>query len=104
VLTLQTSDRMKDPKTIDWPAIVEYMAQYERNQQAPENSSDYAMFAHGGRSSNHKAYGARQNGSRPSRSMSDVKCYNCQKMGHFAIACPHPNAKKQDKKKHRPPT
>jgi hypothetical protein len=33
VLALKASDRLKDPATIDWPAVVEYMAQYERNQQ-----------------------------------------------------------------------
>ena len=33
VLTLKTSDRLKDPSTIDWLAITEYMAQYGPRRQ-----------------------------------------------------------------------
>jgi hypothetical protein len=35
VLTLKTSDRLKDPKSIDWTYVAQFMAEYERGPAGP---------------------------------------------------------------------
>lgn len=109
VLTLKTGDRVKDPSKIDWPAIVEYMGQYERSQQAltgVDGASDRAMAARGSRppssskSTSALAANAKPGSSRSSQSStSSVQCWNCQEMGHFASKCPRPNPRRQKPKR-----
>ena len=85
VLTLKTGDRLQDTDKIDWSYIADYMAQFERSQQGLNDS----MSAEG----NDRGYGARQlqqygnNQQKRSANMSAVKCYNCNKMGHYAAEC-----------------
>lgn len=101
VLTLKTSDRLKDPSTIDWPAITEYMAQYERSQlglgdtDSPGAGSDRAMAARA------KSYAsASSGGSKPSggnRDNSGIECFNCHTLGHYASKCPQPDRRQKGK-------
>lgn len=113
VLTLKTGDRLKDPATIDWPAIVEYMAQYERSQESLGETGE-----------GERAFAARtrqypsQSTSRPSPSSSsnpggasrrdwrkDAVCFNCQQTGHIMKECPEPRkerpARQSDGRKDR---
>jgi hypothetical protein len=88
VLTLKTSDRLRDPVTIDWSYVAEYMAQYERSQLGLGETE--------GISANDRAMAARGStpGSAPSSSANrhaDVECYNCHRKGHFASKCREPD-------------
>jgi hypothetical protein len=102
VLTLKTGDRLKDPSKIDWTYIVEYMGQFERSQLG---LNDRDMEAPGA-DSNYRAYAVRQkqqyNGDRSKKPhgynhLADVKCYNCNKLGHYASDCSRPDRRQQSK-------
>jgi hypothetical protein len=100
VLTLKTSDRLKDPAVIDWPAIAEYMAQYERSQLGlgdTEGAGDRAMAARNKPS-------ASTGGGKPpgGRDTSDVECYNCHRLGHYASSCPLPSRRQKNGHEGRP--
>jgi hypothetical protein len=94
VLTLKTGDRLQDTDKIDWSYIADYMAQFERSQLGLSDTSP----AEG----NDRGYGARQpqqpgnNQQKKSANMSAVKCFNCNKMGHFAADCSKPNKRQKD--------
>jgi hypothetical protein len=96
VLTLKTSDRVKDPATIDWPAIAQFMAQYERAQLglgSTEGAGDRAMAARTRPPAS--SGGGKPQGGR-ARDTSGVECYNCHKLGHYASSCPLPSRRKKD--------
>lgn len=102
VLTLKTSSRVTDTDKINWPAIVEYMSQYERAQlglgEAAEKE-ERAMVART-RPAGNPWKKVTQPSKSPSsqspsssgkkKSLSEIRCYNCQKMGHYASKCPSP--------------
>jgi len=102
VLTLQTSSRLTDTDVIDWPSIGEYMNQYERAQHGGAENQERAMAA---RTSSTRPAGnpwkkVTQQSKSPSstspsssgkkKPLSEIRCYNCQKMGHYASKCPSP--------------
>ena len=83
ILALQTSGKLKDSDKIDWKEIGETIAQYERNQMSL-GGTEYegqpggrAMAAVRGKPSSSSAH-------------PHIKCYNCQKMGHYKSDCPLP--------------
>jgi Chromo (CHRromatin Organisation MOdifier) domain/Zinc knuckle len=91
VLTLKTGDKLKDPATIDWSSITEYMSQYERSQLSlgeteSAGSSDRAMAARGKSSA----------GGADRRDHSNIQCFNCRKLGHFANRCPLPDRRQNN--------
>jgi hypothetical protein len=103
VLTLKTGDRLKDPSKIDWTYIVEYMGQFERSQLGL-NDRDMEP----GGNSNYHAYSARHkqqyNGDRSKKprgynDLADVKCYNCNKLGHYASDCSQPDRRQENKQR-----
>jgi transposase InsO family protein len=94
VLTLKTGDRLKDVEQIDWPAIVEYMGQYERSQHSLANTSEG--------STNTKAFATRHVASQPHRNssgakqpsspdLSTIQCFNCKELGHYRADCKKPD-------------
>jgi len=99
VLTLKTGDRLKDPATIDWPAITEYMAQYERSQESlGETGEGERAFVARGRPQ-HTSSSSLSNPSGRGSSAGDrdwkktVVCFNCQQKGHIQKECPQPRTK-----------
>ena len=87
VLTLKTSDRLKDVARVDWPSIAQFMAEYERSHlglNESEATQDRAMGA--------RAASAAQKQDRPA--LRDVECYNCHKLGHYASDCRQPSRRK----------
>lgn len=104
VLTLKTGDRLKDESKIDWPAITEYMSQYERSEQflrmvdgnanrtlATRGKLSGPATADGIKKKSIKASGA-GNGNGDS---AGVRCYNCDQLGHYASDCPLPDRRKK---------
>src|SRR6476661_6297557 len=83
VLTLKTGERLKDPASIDWPYVAEYMAQYERSQMGLGDSTNSSagdrVMAARGRPSTHSGNGSGASASKPAsgakRDHSDVECY-----------------------------
>ena len=106
VLTLKTGDRVKDPVKIDWPAIVEYMSQYERSQQSlGETDADRAMAARHGAKPPFKSYktaastsstsnNQKSGGGSSAPPLNTIQCWNCKQMGHYASDCSKPKAKR----------
>ena len=105
VLTLKAGSRVTDTDKIDWPAIVEYMSQYERAQQGlGEADAERAMAARARMPSNVwqkppqvpvtqqqqqkpslRSRSASPHGRRP---LSEIECFNCHKKGHYSSRCP----------------
>ena len=87
ILALTSSGKLKDPNTIVWSEIAEYMAQFERSQEGltDEASSGRAMVARS------------QTPMNSGRPLSEMTCFNCQKKGHMAHRCPAP-----DRQRHPP--
>jgi hypothetical protein len=102
VLTLKTGDRLKDPATIDWMAITEYMAQYERSQQGLGETSaaesERALVARArpqwqpSSASAALSSGAGGGGRKHKLShrewLKTAECFCCHKMGHVKADCP----------------
>ena len=87
VLTLKTGDRLKDPAAVEWPYIVQYMAQYERTQLYTEASTG---------SDSHRTmplFAGKSQGSVPD--ISKIDCYYCKELGHYAADCPALKAKEK---------
>ena len=116
VLTLKTSDRLKDPAVIEWSSIAEYMAQYERSQLGLSGDADSTL----GRSSgSDRAMMVTRAGSKPtygiaakdrqlqSVSLDQIDCFNCHEYGHYRSDCKLPDRRLTQKgydirKQHRP--
>ena len=98
VLTLKTSDRLQDTDKIDWSYVADYMGQFERSQQGLNDTAAGASGAEG----NDRGYAARQQ-QKPGSSqqkkqqadLSSVKCFNCNKMGHYAAGCDKPSRRQK---------
>ena len=96
VLTLKTSDKLKEPEKIDWPSVCDYFAQFERSQDALgnrhvlelEHERDRVMAVRG------KNRGGRQ--VRPD--LSKIKCFNCQQLGHYASSCQEPDRRDSERR------
>ena len=81
VLALKAGGKLKDPATVDWDEVASFVNTHERIEQ---RSSD----AGGGDRVAMSARGAWRKGSKEtSNGRTKAKCYNCQKIGHFAIDC-----------------
>jgi hypothetical protein len=112
VLTLKTSGKVTDTDKIEWPSIVEYMSQYERNQLelGEIESVERTMAARTGsrpsawqKNSQPAAAATPVASKAPSkaapfrkRPLSEVQCFNCQEMGHYASKCKAPRKPRQD--------
>lgn len=90
VLALKTAGRLTDTDKIDWREIAEHVNQFERakvnlamDEREPGNATDRAMAARANRMAGKRASG-----------LSDIKCYNCQKMGHYAVNCEEPRRRR----------
>lgn len=93
VLALKASGQLtvKAGQPIDWPSIVTFMMNQEREDQrlVADNAGERSFAARGGAGAQ-----GRQGGNKAKqRDMSNVKCFNCQQHGHFARNCP--SAKRQ---------
>jgi hypothetical protein len=94
VLTLKTSDKLKDAAAIDWRGIADYMAAYERTQQSlgdAAGSADRAMAARAQQKGTKPQFVKGGGGGRP---LSEINCFNCNRMGHYASNCTQPKKKK----------
>lgn len=87
VLTLKTSERLKDVAKIEWASIAQFMAEFERSQLAlgeGDGAADRAMAAR-----NAASAAAAQQSSSFSRGAPDTRtCFNCGKPGHIKRQCP----------------
>src|SRR4051812_20055966 len=93
VLTLKAGDRLKDSDNIDWTYIIEYMAQYERSQHGlgEGETSERAMVVR-----NKTALPSNNSGSK--NDLSGIKCFNCNKFGHYRSSCSKPDKRKNKNK------
>jgi hypothetical protein len=109
VLTLKTSDRLKDTTAIDWSFVAQYMAEYERGQLGLADTdslggSERAMVVRGkppGGAASSRSQSTTSGGGR--RDTSNVKCYNCGEMGHYASKCPKPDRRQESEGKKKKP-
>jgi hypothetical protein len=89
VLTLKTSERLKDVAKIEWASIAQFMAEFERSQLAlgeGDGAADRAMAAR-----NAASAAAAQQSSSFSRGAPDTRtCFNCGKPGHIKRQCQLP--------------
>lgn len=110
VLTLKTSDKLKDPAAIDWSYVAEYLAQYERSQLGLGGGTDssgtgaagdrvMAVFRGKQRTTGSTGQSPAAGGVRTRRDTSNVECFNCHKMGHYASKCPLPDSRKENPSK-----
>jgi len=95
VLTLKTSERLKDVAKIEWASIAQFMAEFERSQLAlgeGDGAADRAMAAR-----NATSAAAAQQSSSFSRGAPETRiCFNCGKPGHIRWKCPQPRKPRAD--------
>lgn len=102
VLALKTSDRLKNPSAIEWSELRRYMCEYERSRIGlgeADSQTDRAMAA-GNNSSKQADVGWQQSKGKKKqktdkKSLAEIDCYNCGKLGHYAANCK--SAPKKDK-------
>jgi hypothetical protein len=101
LLALKTSDREKDPEKYDWVELRRYIAEYERSRIGLGESdtfTDRALAARGGDSQQGNVTRGQVKGKRKQESnrthLAQVECYNCGKLGHYAVNCKAPKRNK----------
>ena len=89
VLALKAADKLKDAAVVRWDEVVTFMANQERGANrvaaldgAPVNEK--LMAARG----TYGGGGAGQGGSSRPGNRARVRCYTCQKLGHYQSECP----------------
>ncbi len=95
VLSLKTSEKLKDVSNVDWPSIRAIIADYERSHTGLANSSDPSLdrgLAARGFSSSRSHVGRQQaRGSKDRRGAThgdgEVTCFRCGKDGHRVADC-----------------
>lgn len=95
VLTLKTSERLKDVAKIEWASIAQFMAEFERSQLAlgeGDGAADRAMAARSAAS----GAAAQQSPSFNRRAPDTRTCWNCGKPGHIKQQCQQPQKPRAD--------
>ena len=128
VLALKTSDKLKDASKIDWDSVAAFINAHEREEARIDGEAAVVMAARGvgagagawkkpphwnnakasqetaasaatrtSQSEKRRGGGAAGSGE-PRRPRPDIKCFSCNKFGHFANHCPQ----NKDSKEQRP--
>ena len=119
VLALKTSERLKDAAKIDWDSVAAFINTHEREEARIDGEAAVAMAARsaaaapsgagmaagawkkppawskdaGAHASSSSAGSKKSSGTekprRERRPMSEIECFECGKLGHFARNCPN---------------
>jgi len=112
VLALRASDKLKDESSIDWEEITRFINSHEREvtrfdsddsqRRSPDNSAMSVTSASRGFNGKkqHSTDSRSSNSIRKKKPLSEIKCYECHKFGHFQSNCPESDSSssKRDEK------
>ena len=103
VLTLKTSERLKEVAKIDWSGIAQFMAEFERSQLAlgegdGATAADRAMAARNATpsSAGSSAAAAGKRFEKQGSTIDKRHCWNCGTLGHIAVQCRQPRKPRTD--------